>query len=44
MAYSNFENEEEKEKFLETITYSVPGGKLRKVGKVVSKRVYEYLN
>lgn len=44
MAYSNFENEEQKEKFLETITYSVPGGKSRKVGKVVSKRIYEYLN
>jgi len=44
MAYSNFENEEQKENFLETITYSVPGGKSRKIGKVVSKRIYEYLH
>ena len=43
-AYSNFEDEKEKEKFLETITYSVKGGKSRKIGKVISKRIYEYLS
>ena len=43
-AYSNFEEEKEKEKLLETITYSVHGGKSRKIGKVISKRIYEYLS
>ena len=43
-AYSNFEDEKEKERFLETITYSVNGGKSRKIGKVISKRIYEYLS
>lgn len=43
-AYSNFEDEKEKERFLETITYSVNGGKPRKIGKVISKRIYEYLS
>ena len=43
-AYSNFEEEVEKEKLLETITYTINDGKPRKIGKVISKRIYEYLN
>ena len=33
---------DKEKKFLETITYSVKGGKSRKIGKVISKRIYEY--
>ena len=44
IAYSNFDNEKDKENLLETITYSVDGTRQRNIGKVVSKRIYEYIN
>jgi len=43
IAYLNFDNEKDKENLLETILYSVDGTRQRKIGKVVSKRIYEYI-
>ena len=44
MVWNKYWNEKDKENLLETITYSVDGTRQRNIGKVVSKRIYEYIN
>ena len=41
--YQKIENKKDKENLLSNLELKTPSGKNRKLGKVISKRIYDYL-